>query len=282
MGRFSNTCNLLKAAKQVLFEDKRLLALPVLSAASCIVVIATPFVCVAPFRDAIERSAPADSSFVLASLFFFLFVMYYLVVLTGVFFNAVLIICADGHLRKEKVALRDAFTAAFARLPALAGWTLIYYSIGFIIRIVEEKSQGLAGYFTSVIGAAFTVSVFLIVPVIVLEKTGPVVSLKRSGELFLKTWGEEIISDLGFTIIWIVTGCLLVISAGFWGAADRGAAGGWAYGAGLITAAAGIAGILVTISLLAVFKTVLYRFACYDEVPGSYTQEQLSQAVRKR
>jgi hypothetical protein len=97
------------------------------------------------------------------------------------------------------------------------------YSTGMILRVIEDKSHGLTSFFTGILGVSFTVSSFFVVPVIVLEKTGAINALKCSGNLFLKIWGEEIISDIGFTFFWVALSLPFQVSAGFWGAGDRGA-----------------------------------------------------------
>jgi len=93
--------------------------------------------------------------------------------------------------------------------------------------------------------------------------------------------GEEIISDIGFTFVWIALSLPFLVSAGILGAGDRGA-GWWAYGVSLSAATLFVCGMCIAFALLMIFKTVLYRFTRYDEVSGAYTPELLRGTVRPR
>src|SRR5438477_383982 len=47
-------------------------------------------------------------------------------------------------------------------------------------------------------------AVFLVVPVIVVERVGPIEALRRSSALFRKTWGERTIAGFGFGFVYVL------------------------------------------------------------------------------
>src|SRR6185437_3758331 len=79
------------------------------------------------------------------------------------------------------------------------------------------------------VGTAWSLVTFLSVPVIAIEGTGPIETLKRSASLFKQRWGQQITGNLaiggavfliGFlpAAILIVAGILIWPSTGFLGA----------------------------------------------------------------
>ena len=42
---------------------------------------------------------------------------------------------------------------------------------------------------------------FLVLPILVIEGIGPIAAVKRSGELFKRTWGENLMTNAGIGIV---------------------------------------------------------------------------------
>ena len=56
----------------------------------------------------------------------------------------------------------------------------------------------------SILGFAWSLAAFFVIPVMIYEKLPPVAALKKSFELFKKTWGEMIVVSLGTGIIFFI------------------------------------------------------------------------------
>ena len=56
----------------------------------------------------------------------------------------------------------------------------------------------------SLLGMAWTVVSYLVVPVLVVEKKGPIDALKESTALLRRTWGEQLIGHFSFGFVFFV------------------------------------------------------------------------------
>lgn len=71
-------------------------------------------------------------------------------------------------------------------------------------RIIEERSEKLGQIVAWLLGTAWTLMTYFVVPVLVFEEHGVVDSVKRSTGLFKETWGKKFASSFSFGLIWIV------------------------------------------------------------------------------
>src|SRR5258708_6218028 len=67
----------------------------------------------------------------------------------------------------------DGFREAVARLPQIAGWALLSATVGLILRIIEDRSEKIGRIVAGLLGLAWTVASFMVVPVLVAERKGP-------------------------------------------------------------------------------------------------------------
>jgi hypothetical protein len=126
----------------------------------------------------------------------------------------------------------------------------------------------------ALIGVAWNIATYLIVPVLVFEDLGVMESIRRSTELLRKTWGQQIVGGIAFfwfgllfTVPGIVLGAIGV--ATFWP---------------LIPVAVAYF-IVMAASFSAagqIFRVALYRYATTGQAPDGYTGEGLHGAVRTR
>jgi hypothetical protein len=64
------------------------------------------------------------------------------------------------------------------------------------------RAQRLVGQIIgSLIGLAWSLVTFLTIPILVIEDIGVGAALKRSKDLFKKTWGENVVGQAGLGII---------------------------------------------------------------------------------
>ena len=204
MNAFTRSWELVKASWSVLRDDKELLVFPVISSIAVVLVMvsfAVPMFLAGVFEGGFAEGFPVVG-FVLAFLFY---VVQYIVIF---YCNSALIGAAMIRLDGGQPTLRDGFRIASERFGAIVGYALISATVGVILRSIAHR--GFIGrIIASVLGFGWNLATFLAVPILVVEGIGPVEAVKRSTQLLKKTWGEQIVGNIGiglaFSIITAVT-----------------------------------------------------------------------------
>ncbi|MBX3697959.1 MAG: hypothetical protein KF811_09110 [Dokdonella sp.] len=195
--KFSHSWSLVKSSAAVLRSDKELLVFPLLSAVCCIIVAASFFVpailggLFAGLRE--ENANPL--------LYVFLFAFYVVQYFVIIFFNSALIGAAMIRLRGGDPTVADGFRIAMSKLPAILGYALISATVGVILRALQERAGFIGRFVIGLIGLAWTIASFLVVPVLVSQDIGPIDAVKRSAELLKKTWGQNLIGTGGIGLV---------------------------------------------------------------------------------
>ena len=195
--KFSHSWSLVKSSAAVLRSDKELLVFPLLSAVCCIIVAASFFVpailggLFAGLRE--ENANPL--------LYVFLFAFYVVQYFVIIFFNSALIGAAMIRLRGGDPTVADGFRIAMSKLPAILGYALISATVGVILRALQERAGFIGRFVIGLIGLAWTIASFLVVPVLVSQDVGPIDAVKRSAELLKKTWGQNLIGTGGIGLV---------------------------------------------------------------------------------
>jgi Family of unknown function (DUF6159) len=129
--------------------------------------------------------------------FAFYFVTYFVVI----FFNSALIGCAVQRFNGQDVGLRDGMQIAVSRLPQITAWAGVSATVGLLLQLIETVNERLGQFVASLLGMAWAVITYFVVPVLVVEKLGPIQSIHRSTNILKKTWGEAVIGTLGLGLI---------------------------------------------------------------------------------
>src|SRR5436190_24108713 len=98
----------------------------------------------------------------------------------------------------------DGFRAASARLPVIAGWALVSATVGVVLRIIEDRSEKVGRFVAGLLGMAWTLVSFLVIPILVVENKGPLLALKESTKLLKKTWGEQLTGSFSFGLVFFL------------------------------------------------------------------------------
>ena len=87
-----------------------------------------------------------------------------------------------------------------------------------LLKALEERLGFIGQIVVNLIGLAWTVSTFLVVPVLVHQNVGPIDAVKESASMLKKTWGENIIANAGmglvFMLLYIPVFALVILSIG--------------------------------------------------------------------
>ncbi|MCP4096633.1 MAG: hypothetical protein GY748_10365, partial [Planctomycetaceae bacterium] len=195
---------LAKQSLNVLRLDKELLMFPILSGLACLVVTAS-FAAPLVFSGMLENVANQEGNDAAApeNLLFYglMFLFYFATYFIIIFFNSALVACAIIRLKGGDPVLRDGIGAAMARLPQIIAWAFVSATVGLILKIIESRSEKVGRILTSVLGMAWSVTTFFVIPVLVVEKAGPVEAIKRSVSIMKNTWGESLAANFGIGTI---------------------------------------------------------------------------------
>jgi Family of unknown function (DUF6159) len=274
MNRFRMSWEIAKRSWAVLRSDKTLAWFPVLSAVGSVLVVA---VLAGLFALAGIDSSGSSSS--LKPIGYVLIVVAYLALaMVQTYFLAGLVAGADRRLRGQDSTVRSALEIANSRLHRLLPWAIVTATVTMVLQLIEERF-GLVGTIVArLVGLAWQLVTFLVVPILVIEDLGVGDALKRSKDLFKKTWGENVVGQFGIGFVGAlltIPGILLI-------------AGGVALGTAgmLVLGGIGLVWVLlaaVVISALSgIYRTALYHYAASGQVPGEFSGIDFDQAFRRR
>jgi len=191
--RFSRSWGLVKASGAVLSANKRLMLFPVLSSISTLIVAASFLVPAFASGMLTHMDRGHMTPAMAAWLFVFYIVQYFIVI----FFNSALIGAALMHLRGESPTLGDGFRIATSKLPSILGYAVISATVGMVLRAIEERAGFIGRWIVALLGVAWTLATFMVVPVLVSQDIGPFDAVKHSTLLLKRTWGENLIGNAG-------------------------------------------------------------------------------------
>ncbi|MCY3962285.1 MAG: DUF6159 family protein [bacterium] len=276
MGRFRRTMDTAKASWAVLQHDRELAILPILGALASIAVVLAVGLPIWLSTDGIDdggSSAGSDPMLWIGGIIILL-----AVTVITVFFNAAVVSGARERFSGGDPTISSAIKGAFSRLHVIVPWAILALTVGMIIRLIQSSDNIVARILGSLLNMAWGVLTFLVVPILVVEQTGPFQSLSRSGELLRHTWGENLIAQVGFGIIGFVVAIpgIIIIALG----ASAGSVGALV---AIVIGFGWIALVSVVISTLtAIFQMALYIYATTGQVPMGFEQSGISDTFNER
>lgn len=277
MGKFSRTWAMMGASWRVLKQDKELLLFPVLSSIAALLVLAS-FAAPLVFNEGARHyldSADKQDPLLYGISFLFYFLNYFVII----FFNSALMACVFKRMDGDNPTLGDGLRAAWQRLPQIFGWALLTSSVGFLLRVLEERVPMVGRIVIALLGMAWTVTSYLVVPVVVAEGKGPIAAYKSSVQLLKRSWGEQIIGNVSFGLIFVLLGILPVGLVMLVALTGSGVAIGTAIA---LSAVYLIALALVQSTLQTIYNAAIYRYAVDGSAPSGFDTDSLSQSFRRK
>jgi hypothetical protein len=273
--RVKNSWELVKASMAVLRSDKELVVFPIISAIALIIVSAA-FIVPALFAGLFDEVVAGESQVFGAVVAFLFYLVQYIIIF---FTNAALVGAAMIRLRGGDPTVSDGLRIAFSHIGSILGYAFISATVGMILRWLSERAGVLGRIVISLIGLAWNIATYLVVPILVVEDVGPVDGIKRSVALLKKTWGEQIVGNVSIGLIF---GLLFFLTA--------------IIGALLIVLAATIESVflviltvvllvlamlilgLINATLSGIYTAAVYQYAVTGE-PGTYFRPELIQSA---
>jgi len=279
MGKFSRSWELVKQSFAILRSDKQLMLFPVLSAITCLfvtAVIATggTFMLL-PARAAAlaagERFQPNQSPVFLLGMFTLYVANYFIMV----FFNVALVGVANSRLMGGSWTFRDGIELAWARKGTILQWALVAATVGMVLRTIEERMGIIGRIIMRIIGIAWTLACYFVVPVLAFEDLTPIEAVKRSAKLFRDTWGEKVVGGFSLSLVSLV---LMLPGIGLWFALMfLGGIKGFLFGTVLMVLYFLLLSVFMS-AVQGVFNAALYRYACFKQVPPAFDHNLVAAA----
>ena len=268
MNRVTRSFDLVAQSYRVLMQDKELMVLPLISGVIIIAVVASFF-----FGFDLRSRLDSEDQTLLVVPGLLLYVATYAI---GIFFQAAVVAGATERLRGGDPTIGSALSAAFRRIVPILLWAVVAATVGILLRAIQDRAGFIGKIVVAVIGAAWSLATFFVVPVIVLEEHSIGDSFRRSLEVFRKTWGETFVGGVTLGVAAFCAWVTLIAIAGLLA---------WA-GAGVLTfvvAGAGAIALAVLFpALQGVFVASLYQFATAGNSPAGFDRALLGEAFRRK
>lgn len=280
MGAISRGWALTEQSWEVLRRDRSLVIFPILSSIFAIVaavVIATPALVV----RGVFSGQPLDQHDPV--MYATCAALAYVSTFIAIFFNVALASCAVRSMRGEDTKVGEGIHAAAQRIVPILGWTLVTTTVGLILAAIENRSPQVGKIVARLAGAAWAIATFFVIPVLALEGTGPLQSLKHSAAVVKAKWGE---GATGAATIGLVTFAVSVVIAvvGWLGFGVLAGAGLHLFAVAFVAIA--IAAILVisfiSSALSQIFRVAVYQYALTGQAPGGFNDQLLQSAFAHR
>jgi len=280
MGRLARSWELVKASWSVLQADKELIVFPIVSTIAVTVVtvsFAVPMFLTGMFENGWVRGGGIPAVGIVLGFAF------YAVQYTVIFYcNSALVGAAMIRLRGGDPSIGDGFRIANQHFASIVGYALIAATVGLILRNIAQR--GFVGRIVaSVFGLAWNIATFLAVPVLVVEGVGPIEAVKRSTQLLKKTWGEQLIGNLGigavFTLVFLVG---VVVFGGALALAIPTESAPVIVSVVAVFVLAAMLLSLVSSALSAIYTAAVYRYATEGDAGGMFDPELVRGAFRAR
>ena len=265
---FRRSYAIFRESLQVLAKDKEILIFPLLS--GIVTIVAFLSIVFAGVATGVFEHFDKHDPLNYAVAFVWYFISWFIVL----FFNVAVIHCASIRLRGGDPTVADGFRASMQHIGRIAAWALVSATVGVILRFLADRANVIGKIIVGLLGAAWSIATYFIVPVMIFEKRSLRDSVKQSTQLIAKTWGESLVAAGGiglFIMLLAVAGLILPIAAFFISATAALIALAIlvVYWIGLSVMSAALSGI---------FRTALYLYATEGRTPEGFTPEYVQNA----
>jgi hypothetical protein len=276
--RIGNSWDLIKASAAVLRKDRELVIFPIVSMVASIILMVS-FALPMWFSGAFESIERGNNG--LAYVVGFLF---YLCQYTIIFFcNTALVGAAMIRLRGGDPTVSDGLRIASQRFPTILGYAFIAATVGMVLKTISERVGFLGQIVVSLVGFAWNVATFLVVPVLVMENVGPTDAIKRSSQLLKQTWGEQVIGNTGMGLAFgLLTFALIIVGVGVIMAAASIGSMVLLFGtiAGVVLAVVALG--LVGSALSGIYTAAVYNYAMTGQAGDEFSMDLVQNAFRAK
>lgn len=267
MGRMERGFRIAKASWDVLREDTELLILPVISTVAILVFAAAVLL---PSYSSIN-AASANRGF----LYLLLAIVYFVSTFIATFTNASIVGAATDRLQGGEGGVATGVKLAWSKIDKIVAWSALTATVGLLLRLVEERAGIFGAIVGRIVGVAWSVVTFFVVPVLLFEPVGAIDGVKRSAHLFKERWGEQFVGNASISIALMLLALPAVLVVAFMATVSVPLA---------IVVGVIAFGILMAMggALSGIFNAALYQYAVNGAVSPGFSEDDLRGAFRPR
>ncbi|MEM1215135.1 MAG: DUF6159 family protein [Bacteroidota bacterium] len=200
---------------EIISEHPKLLLFPVLSGSAMVAIVLSFFGAflgmtganpelMNAFGDKLEQLGEVA---VYGILFLFYLISYFIVI----FFNVALVHNARLIFAGEAPSIRAGIQFSSQRAASIFAWAALAATVGLVLKAIEDKLGSLV---SGLLGFAWSLATYFVVPTLAAEDIGPFDALRRSSRVIRERWGESI--GAGFSLgLFFLVGIVLAIIIGF-------------------------------------------------------------------
>jgi hypothetical protein len=280
---------LLSQSWSIVRQDKTLLLFPIMSALACLVVaasflipVAAAFIWAEPI--VMNNQQVQENNWQNILYYVLLFAFYFANYLVIVFFNTALVSCALMRFTGGAPTVGDGLRTAWERMPQILGWALLSATVGMALRALEERLSFLGRFVVGLIGVAWSIAAYFVIPVLAVEKLGPFAALRRSATLLRKSWGQALVGGISLnlaSLVLAIPGILLIGAGVFWlFSANPGSALALCF-IPIVLGVIYLIGLSIIVSTLQqIFLAGVYLYAAEGRVADGFSEDALISAFK--
>jgi hypothetical protein len=202
-----NRLNLsIKLMKQTALIVRHKMSLLIFPFVGSLLIICVLFFAIRPLAQMEEiawktNQLPIHDYFIFLGIVFLLFGLINLITLV---FNAILTICAIKHIRHETYTIGFGFKTGLLCIGRLFKWRMFSNTVGLVVRFLEYWVDSWPSYSiakNTFLNLKIHTAAFFITPVITQEKLNSFAAIRRSANLIKNKWGESPSYKIGIGII---------------------------------------------------------------------------------
>lgn len=222
----------------------------------------------------------------------FIFLFYFGTYFITIYFQVALVASVKLRLSGGNPTLGYGVREANKRLGAVLTWAVIAAIVGLLLRLLEGAARNntrgwgriVAQIAIGLVGMAWSLATFFVIPIIAYEGIGGFEAIKRSVGVIKRSWGEAVVGQAGITLVMGLLALVVGAAFGITGiiALTSGSTAGLAIGIVLITIA--VLGVLFIVALSStlqsIYTTALYEYATAGRTGDYFSRDTLAGAFK--
>ena len=282
IGRMRASLLLFTETFRFLWSDKEMLWVPILSGLTQLFLIGILTVTVLiPFGFLGEGGNTQGVQHTQRIEYLYIFVFYVISAFTIAYSQAIVTHIVYTRVRGGDATLWSGIATAGRHWITLFAWACITSTVGIILRVIAERSSILVKIIVLILGSAWSVLTYFVVPAIIIDNKSALSAIGHSGTVFKRTWGETLVTNISFGLVFVLA--VLALSVVMVGAVI--ATGG---GVAILFVCIPIIllAILICVVLSAVLDSVLrvllYVYASEQIIPTNFNKELLESILSRK
>jgi hypothetical protein len=221
LSRIKNSFIILGLSFKMLFKTPKLFIFPLLTTFIVTVIISAAFITVyfiigvnefREFLDLISNKTPDQPKAISYVIIFSgMFCLYFISSFIYAFVSTATAHFSFGKFTTNNVSILNSIKHSSKKIWLIIKWALLNSAVGIILQILSKKEDdkgGIGGIATwilvSLAGLTWQLATFFIIPMIAIEDFKLISSIKNSAKLMKKTFGESIVADFAFSLIYTI------------------------------------------------------------------------------